>query len=172
MSARGRQYSGSWDDYARKLERVMERWGVETGQWDWDHNRRGAWVTMLYRGRHYQFQQTVDQAEAKGLKISYGIDCFAQVVLGLESLAHLAERGIFDLATLIMGYEALPEARPLPECLVVLGFDAMPSTVEEVKARFRQLVKTAHPDQGGDSQQFLRIHEAASEAEELIAKGS
>ncbi len=49
--------------------------------------------------------------------------------------------------------------------LTVLGL-APPVTVEDVKQAYLEKVKTAHPDHGGDQQQFVRVHEAYEKATE------
>ena len=162
-----RQYSGSPLDWENKLRRVMARFGIE--EWNWNRDRYGAWITFHYKGQLYRFEQTVARAQANGQKkIVEGTDCFAQLVLSLEGLARMVERGIYDLGTWIAGMKALPEAETLPECLQILGFDRWPATVEAVQARYRQLAKTAHPDQGGDAEWFRRVREAKQQAEELV----
>lgn len=47
-----------------------------------------------------------------------------------------------------------------PECFKILGFDKKPSE-EELKSKYRELVKKYHPDKtGGDSEMFESINEA------------
>ena len=166
-----RVYSGTPTDWENKLGRVMTRFGID--DWDWNRDRYGAWITFRYKGQLYRFEQTVNRAQANGQrKIVEGTDCFAQLVLSLEDLARMVERGIYDLSTWIAGMKALPEARTVPECLQVLGFDQLPASAEDVKIRYRQLAKTAHPDQGGNAQWFQRITEAAQAAEDLMKGAS
>ena len=45
--------------------------------------------------------------------------------------------------------------------LVIMGFSSMPSKVELDK-RYRELVMIHHPDKGGDTKQFIKIHAAWS----------
>jgi len=51
------------------------------------------------------------------------------------------------------------------ECLAILGLNP-PVTVEDVKQAYLDKVKVAHPDHGGDAQQFIRLHEAFQQATE------
>ena len=152
--------------YEAKLRRVLERLDVK--QYDWDHSRHEAWIEFRYRGQLYRFQQTVGQAQARGQKIHFGSDCFAQLVLGLEDLARLVKRGIYELGTWIVGMKALPAAVDLPACLVRLGFAERPDR-EQVEARWRALVKSIHPDVGGSSADFIAMQGAYQEALEFVA---
>ncbi len=81
--------------YEAKLERVMERLGVEKFDYDW--TRRECWIEFWYRGQLYKFVHSVANAQAHGIDIQHGSDVFAQVVLSLEDLARMVERGIYDL---------------------------------------------------------------------------
>lgn len=51
----------------------------------------------------------------------------------------------------------------LPSFFSVLGFDKIP-TEEELKKRYRQLVKQEHPDRGGDVEKYEEITKAYKEA--------
>lgn len=44
--------------------------------------------------------------------------------------------------------------------LDALGLDAMPSTIDLLKAAFRAAVKVAHPDTGGSAAAFKRVFAA------------
>lgn len=80
--------------YEVKLERVMERLGAEKYDYDW--SRRECWVEFWYKGQLYRFSHSVENAQKHGVDIQYGSDVFAQVVLSLEDLARMVERGIYD----------------------------------------------------------------------------
>lgn len=146
-----RQY-GDLREYQRKLWRVMERFGVQAGEFDWNHDRHGAWIEFRRRGQFYRLEQTVakSQASAARTRVEYGSDCFCQLVLALEDLARLSERGIYDLETWVAGLKALPAGQTLAPCFRVLQFDSLPGSVDEVRERFAQLVRGAHPDAGAD----------------------
>jgi hypothetical protein len=56
-------------------------------------------------------------------------------------------------------------AEPLPEFLVLLGLRP-PVSVEDVKQAYLDKAKTAHPDRGGNAQQFVKLQEAFEQATE------
>lgn len=62
------------------------------------------------------------------------------------------------------GSPALPQH---PDCLVVLGL-LPPVTAEDVKQAYLARAKTAHPDRGGDPEQFVRLQRAYDEAQEYV----
>jgi hypothetical protein len=66
-------------------------------------------------------------------------------------------------------YYAQPEQREgvVPECLRVFGLNAN-ATAAQVKRAFRQRVKTAHPDQGGDAEGFRQLRESFEEALRVV----
>lgn len=150
--------------YERKLERVMERLKAENVNYDW--TRSEAWITFTYKGEFYRFEHSVQRARERGIELRYGSDAFAQLVLALEDLARLVERGIYDLARWIAGLKALPEGQNIPECFVALGFDRIPSGSEEVKKAFAALVKQAHPDnrETGSEERFKALVKYRDEA--------
>ena len=55
--------------------------------------------------------------------------------------------------TCINGIDVLENFRPWH----VFGLDAATATTEDIKESFRQLVKTHHPDMGGDARVFERL---------------
>ncbi len=143
--------------YEAKLEKVMARLGVE--QYDYDWSRFECWVSFVYKGQAYRFQHSVENAKAHGVNIRYGSDVFAQVVLSLEDLARMVERGIYDLSTWAAGMKYLPEAKPLKPWFAGLGFIEMPETVGEVKSQYKRMAKGMHPDSGGDEKAFVALYE-------------
>lgn len=148
--------------YEKKLAKVMDRLGVD--DYDWDYNRSGGWVQFHYKGQLYRFEHSVENAKAHGQKIIYGSDVFAQIVLGLEDLARLVERGIYDLQTWVEGLKALPPAVPVPSYFAFLGFDHIPENVEEVNNQYRKMVKIYHPDKGGNPEDFQKLTDAKTQA--------
>ena len=149
-----RKYKGTREEYEQKLGRVMGRLGVQVYDYDW--SRRGCWVQMVYAGRAYRFENSVDKsAESSGL--SNVTDLFAQIVLALEGLARAIENGIFTLDMLMAGVPALSAASDIPECFKAMGFERLPEDADSVKAKYRELAKSAHPDAGGDEDAFLLL---------------
>lgn len=155
--------------YEAKLEKVMSRLGASNYDYDW--SRRECWVEFDYKKQRYRFTHSIENAQAHGVDIRYGSDVFAQVVLSLEDLARMVERGIYDLSTWVCGMKLLPEAKKIPTCFVAMQFQEIPASEEEVQARFKQLAKAAHPDTGGSTDQFLCLQNAYKQALEYFKKG-
>ena len=144
--------------YEKKLAKVMERFGVET--YDWDYNRYGGWVQFTYKGQVYRFEHSVENARNHGVNLNYGSDAFAQIVLALEDLARIVGRGIYDLQNWVAGMKALPEAVYIPDFFKTLGFDYMPTTTDEVEKAFRKKAAIVHPDKGGSNADFIAVRSA------------
>lgn len=115
--------------YESKLAKVMSRLGVQSYDYDW--SRFECWVSFTYKGQSYKFTHSVENAKNHGIDIQYGSDVFAQVVLSLEVIARMVERGIYDLSTWVAGIRYLPAARNIPDCFKILQFDAIPQTIDE-----------------------------------------
>lgn len=143
--------------YEAKLEKVMSRLGVE--QYDYDWSRFECWVSFVYKGQPYRFSHSVDNAKAHGVNIRYGSDVFAQVVLSLEDLARMVERGIYDLSTWAAGMKYLPAGKDIEPCFSGLGFLERPDSIEDVKSQFKRMAKVMHPDTGGDEAAFIALGE-------------
>lgn len=157
------------DDYEKKLARVMERFGIPESDYDWNWDRHGAFVWFRYKGEVYRFDYTVAQAKAKGEKLQYGSDAFSRVVLTLEDLARMIERGIYDLQTWVAGMKFLPPPRTVPWWMVALGLDGLqnePGPIDEARIRkvYREKAKSAHPDApGGSDEAFKTLNRAQEE---------
>lgn len=155
--------------YEAKLEKVMNRLGIEHYDYNWD--RFSCWVEFTYKGHPYRFEHSVDNAQRHGVNIKYGSDVFAQVVLSLEDLARMVERGIYDLSTWVAGMKYLPAAPDIPDCFRVLQFDCIPG-ISDIQDRFKQLAKSAHPDAGGTDAQFQVLVQARDEAMRIATENS
>lgn len=142
-------YSGN---YENKLTRVMGRLGVDHYNYDW--TRQDCFIEFTYYGQTYRFEHSLSKAEATGQHIVYVSDLFAQLVMTLEDIARMSERGIYQLTTWIEGMKALPQAKTVPQCFTALGFTEMPETEEQIKARYRRMAKVMHPDTGGNEEAF------------------
>lgn len=150
------------DFYEAKLARVMERFGASEYNYNWD--RHMAWVEFRLKGQLYRFDHSIDKARARGFKLTYGSDVFAQLVKALEDLARMTERGIYELQTWLVGMKFLPPAKSIPECFKALGFENIPEDAEEIKARYRTLAKQMHPDAGGSAEDFDALQQATEAA--------
>lgn len=152
--------------YEQKLERVMNRLGVDSYDYHWD--RFGCFVQFEYKGQLYRFEHSVQKAKLNGIELRYGSDAFAQVVLSLEDLARMVERGIYDLQTWVAGMLYLPPVREIPSFFRFLGFDRIPKDLAEVKERYKTLVKQMHPDTGGTQDDFVSLQKAMEKAMEYF----
>ena len=151
--------------YEAKLEKVIAR--MEVSEYNYDWSRFGCWVEFYYKGQLYRFEHSVENAQTHGCNIKYGSDVFAQVVLTLEDIARMTERGIYELQTWIAGLKALPKPKEIDDCFRVLGFSEIP-TPDQLKERYRALVKVAHPDGGGSDEYFMQVQEARKRAEKIL----
>lgn len=59
------------------------------------------------------------------------------------------------------------EENKIPDCLVVLGFTKEPENKEEIRTRFKKLIRIYHPDEGGTDEEFERVNKAYEEAKKL-----
>ncbi|NLT96728.1 MAG: J domain-containing protein [Christensenellaceae bacterium] len=162
-----KQYAGP-ELYEKKLARVMERMGATWYNYDW--TRHMAYVEFRLKGQLYRFDHSVEKAQARGFDLTYGSDVFAQLVISLEDLARMAERGIYELTTWLEGMKFLPPPVVVPEFFRVLGFESIPASVDDIKARFKSLAKQAHPDGGGSNSAFIALQEATKQAIEYLEK--
>ena len=155
------------DFYENKLKKVMERLGVTDYDYDW--TRQTAYVSFMYKGAAYRFEHSVEKVNALGkMKLTYGSDVFAQLVLALEDLARMVERGIYDLSVWCAGMKFLPEKPSIPQCFKTFGFDDIP-TEEELKSQYRALCKTNHPDsENGSREKFEEIQESYQQCLKLL----
>ncbi|GAB6172020.1 hypothetical protein JCM15765_14980 [Paradesulfitobacterium aromaticivorans] len=156
-----KQY-GAADNYEQKLSRVMER--LEIKDFNYNFDRFGCWVEFRYRNQLYRFEHSIEKAKARGVELRYGSDAFAQVVLALEDLARMVERGIYELSTWVAGMKYLPPPVEVPSFFRFLGYEQIPAGPEDVKERYRQLAKTMHPDAGGTEEDFMKLRDAAEKA--------
>lgn len=156
--------------YESKLKKVMERLNIKEYNYDW--GRRGAWIEFRYKGDLYRFDHSVEKAKSRGVNLLYGSDAFAQIVLALEDLARMVERGIYDLQTWVSGIKYLPPVIEVPSFFKLLGFDTIPVSEEDIRTRYRTLAKQLHPDGGGGSEDFINLTKASEEAIKYIKSTS
>lgn len=162
---KAKQY-GAGEQYEKKLVKVMERLGVTVVNYNWD--RFGCYVEFRYKNDLYRFDHTLEKAQARGINLRYGSDVFAQVVLALEDLARMVERGIYDLSTWVSGMKYLPPPVEVPSFFKYLGFAEIPANKEDVDARYRTLSKQMHPDAGGKPEDFHKLKEASEKAKKYL----
>jgi len=156
--------------YERKLKKIMERFGAT--EYDWDYNRHGGWVRFVYKGQAYLFEHSVSNAKAHGVNLTYGTDAFVQIVLALEDLCRIVDRGIYDLQSWVAGMKALPSVVNIPSFFATLGFDHFPNSAEEVKRAYREMAKSKHPDVGGSDDEFQSLKAAYEQALSYMAENN
>jgi hypothetical protein len=146
------------DYYEKKLSVVMERLGVK--QFDYDWTRKTAYLRFFYKDKWYRFDHDDEKANKKAKtseKIVYGTDVFAQLVLAIEDLSRIVERGIYDLDRWVADLVCLPPVNEDLDCFKQLGFNDIPSE-DQLKSRYKALAKKAHPDSpNGDKEKFEEI---------------
>ena len=73
------------------------------------------------------------------------------------------------LMTMTMAEPSAQEEKktPTPPCLEILGLD-LPCTAAMVEDVFRERVRKAHPDRGGNVEEFVRLRRAYLEALDLL----
>lgn len=118
-----------------------------------------------------------------------GIDCCIAVDLynkpecNLQAIAKVIEAdrakmrhgGLNIVRSSFRGYAALPPPKDpasgqlaQPWRQVLFGSPEASASLPDVEARYRQLVKEAHPDRGGDAAAFNRITDAVRQAREEL----
>lgn len=160
-----KKYSGKVN-YERKLEQVMQRIGAEDYNYDW--TRVECWIEFTLQGQLYRFEHSLQKASSAGQNLKLVSDCFAQLVLTLEDLARMSERGIYQLSSWIEGMKALPP--PLPACFGAMGFTGSLPSEKQVRERYRALAKVTHPDAGGNEQAFAGLTAAYEKCMAQITK--
>lgn len=112
---------------------------------------------------------------AEGEPMALAIDCWGTVRENVRALgiAISCYRGLERTGSKEVQNQAYQGLKRLgsPEAfdpLVVMGFDGMPATLEELEARFRQLAKVRHPDRGGDARDFARLTRARAELKQML----
>lgn len=156
------------ENYEAKLERVMNRLGVD--EYDFDWSRHGGWVTFKYKGHAYHFEHSIENAKQRGVELKYGSDAFAQLVLSLEDLARMVERGIYDLSVWVAGMKYLPEAKTVEPCFAALGFTKRPENMDALTRQYKQMAKALHPDAGGDAEASRMLCENYERCKELMSE--
>ncbi|MDW7673204.1 MAG: J domain-containing protein [Bacillota bacterium] len=146
----------------------MDKLGADSYNYNFD--RHGCWIEFRYKGELYRFDHSTEKAKARGIELRYGSDAFAQVVLALEDLARMVERGIYELSTWVAGMKYLPSVIEVPSFFQFLGFEQVPSGSEEVDERYRQLAKVMHPDAGGSAEDFQKLKDAAEKGKQYFGR--
>lgn len=92
--------------YEDKLKRVMKR--LDVYEFTFDYDIKTAWIEFVYKKEKYRFEHSVQNARIRDIELEDGDAVFSQLVLALEDLSRLVERGIYDLQSWIAGMKMLP----------------------------------------------------------------
>ncbi len=98
---------------------------------------------------------------------------FRAIALSIQHLRGLERTGasqIFERSMQNFRVPKLPGglANTRPWWCETLGLDHWPASHHEIQDAYRTLVKTTHPDRGGDQQRFVQINEAKDRALEAL----
>ena len=163
-------YKGDLETYTKKLAKVMKRLGVPKSDYTVHTSKSEVLVEFTLGGEKHEFHHTIEKARAHGFNYAFGFQILAQVVYTLEDLARASERGIYSFATFSQGLLALPHIE-LPSFIKEMGFQTMPSNAGQVTAKYRDLCKILHPDNGGSPSDFLRLQQNYEKAVKFIEAG-
>ncbi|ATW24144.1 J domain-containing protein [Candidatus Formimonas warabiya] len=164
------------DVYERKLPRVMGRLKAAE-DFDFNWGRFDAWIQFRYQENFYRFEYSIQKSKERNKEnpivkeLHYGSDCFAVLVLQLEALAGMVEKGIYDLSVWVSGMKYLPPAVEIPSFFRALGFDRIPESCEKVNIQYKQKAKMLHPDAGGDTADFEILTRAKEQCLQYLGKG-
>jgi hypothetical protein len=164
--AQKKEYEKSLKEYDTLLKNALVRLGVEEADILMDRDMvDGGYVQFTYKGKAWIFERTKEIAEKHGELLKNGKAAWAQLVYGVQDLVRLEKRGVFDFTSgRVVGLRELPAPVTVPSYFSILQFTEIPSSLEELKKRYRELVKTAHPDNGGDPQRFQMLQQAYDQA--------
>ena len=102
--------------YERKLIKVMKRLKIEEFNFNWD--RGSCFIEFHYEENTYRLEHSVQKAKEKGvIVLRNGLDCLSELVLTLEDLCQIIERGTYKLETWLSGMELSPIEEDVPEYL-------------------------------------------------------
>lgn len=116
-----------------------------------------------------------------GIDCCIAVDRYTKVEDNLQAVAVIIEAdrtkmrhgGLNIVRAAMRGYAALPppkgpDGQLAPPWWQVLGFQSAQVTLADAEKRYRQAVKNAHPDRGGDPARFNQITDAIRQAREEL----
>lgn len=115
-----------------------------------------VYFKLIYRINQRAFERPVVLTCDRWIRVA---DNVRAIVKDIEAQRGRARWGCTNLEQAFRGYTAIPErcgARPWWE---VLGIPST-TTLDGVKDAFRELAKSAHPDKGGQRDEWNRLQEA------------
>ncbi len=94
-------------------------------------------------------------------------DNIRALALTVEAMRGMDRWGCSDMINrAFTGFTALPapEGQRAEPWQLVIGFDSANDTLETIEARYREMMKRAHPDAGGSHEQAQRLNNAIAQA--------
>lgn len=107
-----------------------------------------------------RFERSVVLTCDKWTKVSYNLDAIAR---DIKAQRDRQRWGCTNIEQAFQGYVAIPEKCGGPSWWVLLNVPST-ATKDQIKDRFREMAKSAHPDKGGDQNQWNILQEAYSQA--------
>ena len=164
------EYKGDLETYRKKLAKVMKRLGVPESDYRLYTSKSEVKIEFTVGGEKHEFYHSIEKARAHGFDYAFPFQILAQVVYTLEDLARASERGIYTFATLTQGLIQLPHIE-LPSFLKEMGFQTIPMNAGQVSAKYRDLCKVMHPDNGGSPGDFIRLQANYERAMKFVEAG-
>jgi len=92
-------------------------------------------------------------------------DNIGAVAAHLDAIRRIERYAVGEVEQVFEGYKALPAVGAKAMWWTVLGFqEGPPAFVDSVLDKWRELIRKAHPDQGGSANQAAEINAAKDEA--------
>ncbi len=131
-----------------------------------DRNPKDPGVAAYFRWDNIDVCIPADQYS----RIEENLQAIARVIEAQRAI--LRHGGLNIVRAAFRGFAALPPPKGPDGQLerpwwMAMGFDSTP-TLPEAEARYRELVKSSHPDRGGDAAQFNVITDAMRKAREEL----
>ncbi|UNC92978.1 J domain-containing protein [Candidatus Contubernalis alkaliaceticus] len=152
--------------YEKKLDRIMKNLKINKYDYNWD--RYGSWIQFHYKEDLYRLEHNIEKARIQGIIIHYGSEAFAQIVLALEDLYKVINRGIYNLDTWLSGMRLPSEINNTNEYYELLGFTQKPSSVNEIWEQYHKRIKNLDLDNNGTKPAAEALKEAAERAVEQL----
>lgn len=153
--------------FINKLNNVFKKLNIEKFRYKYGNDF--AFVNFNIDKSWYQINHSTKNAD-KNTKSLAGSDMFAEIVLSIEELSHLQDRGICSFQDIVSVFELKAGAVKLPDCFKKLGFDGryMPSK-KHVDYKYNDLAKVLHPDSAfGDMEKFNELNTAKEECYKFL----
>ena len=150
-----------WAELLTELKDEFKKWGDKEVRYP---TKKDALITgevaLLVKAKKGEWKDV--RCGAFGSK-SNGPECnLCAVKEAVRSMRLAEQRGIGAVLMDLGQFLALPSAEPRSDAHFVLGVRPSDSS-DVVRRAYRERLKQAHPDTGGDASEFMRVQEAGRE---------